>query len=533
MRRFFLVLLALLSLLLVTGCPPDRGGSGDDDDASDDDDSGPEDDDDASTDDDDASDDDDVVDDDDFVDDDDAVGPCDPVDVTTYVGTGPYNGSNTGQNDDYTGSCSAGAVPDQLLVFTPATGGSYELSTDNAGTDFDTLIYAFTDCGNPGGSELGCNDDGAQEVFQYSSDLSISVSAGVPVYVAVEGYDGTGNYALTITGTICGDAVVSGDELCDDGNTDSGDGCDDLCQWECDEDTYEPNSTIADATDVDAIGLPATLEPLLLCPTDMNVEYGIFTDIFAVSVEADDNLIVQALPGATTACLDQEMIIQAYDVGLTEVLAEATPGTDDCLTLVAGPGPQDFLVFVWGQDQTLAPVDYGLSFDAAPPECGNGVTEPGEGCDDGNLVDGDGCEADCQLPPICGMTANQDLGVLTGTQNVSVDLSLETDDLPDVEGCADIGVGGGDYMIRFEVTDTGDLGIDLDHNGGGDAQYALFQADPDCDAVEIGTYGLCVDIYPDVVMSLTAAVTPGEYFLLIDAYSDTLTGAVEVDLTAP
>ncbi|MBN1774273.1 MAG: hypothetical protein JXB32_23640, partial [Deltaproteobacteria bacterium] len=30
-----------------------------------------------------------------------------------------------------------------------------------------------------------------------------------------------------------------------------------------------------------------------------------------------------------------------------------------------------------------------------PVTCGNGVTNSGEDCDDGNLVDGDGCESDC------------------------------------------------------------------------------------------------------------------------------------------
>ena len=30
--------------------------------------------------------------------------------------------------------------------------------------------------------------------------------------------------------------------------------------------------------------------------------------------------------------------------------------------------------------------------------CGDGIVEEGEYCDDGNRIDGDGCEADCQLP---------------------------------------------------------------------------------------------------------------------------------------
>jgi len=34
--------------------------------------------------------------------------------------------------------------------------------------------------------------------------------------------------------------------------------------------------------------------------------------------------------------------------------------------------------------------------------CGNGVTEPGEACDDGNQVSGDGCSADCKSTEVCG-----------------------------------------------------------------------------------------------------------------------------------
>ncbi len=39
-----------------------------------------------------------------------------------------------------------------------------------------------------------------------------------------------------------------------------------------------------------------------------------------------------------------------------------------------------------------------------PPECGNGEVELKESCDDGNLLDGDGCQADCTPTPepVCG-----------------------------------------------------------------------------------------------------------------------------------
>ncbi len=43
---------------------------------------------------------------------------------------------------------------------------------------------------------------------------------------------------------------------------------------------------------------------------------------------------------------------------------------------------------------------------AEQPECGNGILETGEECDDGNLLNGDGCNSNCELEeppgPICG-----------------------------------------------------------------------------------------------------------------------------------
>ena len=36
------------------------------------------------------------------------------------------------------------------------------------------------------------------------------------------------------------------------------------------------------------------------------------------------------------------------------------------------------------------------------PFCGDGVLDPGEACDDGNNIDGDGCSALCTVEPFCG-----------------------------------------------------------------------------------------------------------------------------------
>src|ERR1043166_3853095 len=37
-----------------------------------------------------------------------------------------------------------------------------------------------------------------------------------------------------------------------------------------------------------------------------------------------------------------------------------------------------------------------------PDDCGNGRLDPGEACDDGNAIAGDGCSAHCQSKEVCG-----------------------------------------------------------------------------------------------------------------------------------
>jgi cysteine-rich repeat protein len=42
------------------------------------------------------------------------------------------------------------------------------------------------------------------------------------------------------------------------------------------------------------------------------------------------------------------------------------------------------------------------SYNAPTVACGNGTVEPGESCDDGNLISGDGCALDCKSRELCG-----------------------------------------------------------------------------------------------------------------------------------
>jgi cysteine-rich repeat protein len=66
--------------------------------------------------------------------------------------------------------------------------------------------------------------------------------------------------------------------------------------------------------------------------------------------------------------------------------------------------------------------------DCTEPRCGDGVVDPGdeEACDDGNLVDGDGCDTDCELSPgVCG----------NGVVEPEEDEECDDGNLVDGDGC--------------------------------------------------------------------------------------------------
>jgi cysteine-rich repeat protein len=79
---------------------------------------------------------------------------------------------------------------------------------------------------------------------------------------------------------------------------------------------------------------------------------------------------------------------------------------------------------------------------SVPPGCGDGVVDPGEACDDGNDVDGDGCDSDCTLS--CVVDADCDDGdVCNGPErcNASMHRCQHGTHAPDLTECT---LEGGD-----------------------------------------------------------------------------------------
>jgi cysteine-rich repeat protein len=452
--------------------------------------------------------------------------PITATDVTGSIGSTTTVNTST-ESDDFTGSCGGEGAPDTLLSFIASDTTDYVISTVNPGTDYDTILMAFTDCTDPTGSELDCNDDAGGGL---QSTIIVSATAGQIIYVVIDGYDGGGAAEVSISPIVCGDGnVAAGVEQCDDGNTSDGDGCAADCTWECTDDGNEDDDSEAAAT-----ALTGTY-PLsgggVLCPGDSSVDYDMPVDFFTLSIPVGQVIDAVITAGTLTDCTEQQLSIQFLDPGLVNDLGVATSDGTDCPSVqgVANRDGVEVVMVIFANNATAPPQDYNFTLTTRAIVCGDSIADPGEACDDGNSTAGDGCENDCTLTPLCNMTADEDLGTLTsGTGvNAQVDLTAESHSYPDLS-CVllENGSDGEDYMYSFTVTTAGTLTIDVDHTGG-DVMYGLFADDGSC------TETSCTDLYPDVTGQISATVAPGSYRLVAQTWGPGNGANVSVTLTAP
>ncbi len=174
----------------------------------------------------------------------------------------------------------------------------------------------------------------------------------------------------------CGDGVVAGNELCDDGNTTSGDGCSSSC-------AVEAGYTCPTAN--------APCTRLAYCGNGI--------------VDGTD----QCDDGNTTAgdgCSPTCKVEPAY-----ACVSTGTPPKSVCHVTTCGDGKKE------GSEQcddgNLVPYDGCSPTCTIEPKCqggtctavcGDGLKFPQEGCDDGNTTSGDGCSSTCTVETGTGYT---------------------------------------------------------------------------------------------------------------------------------
>lgn len=150
---------------------------------------------------------------------------------------------------------------------------------------------------------------------------------------------------------VCGNGHVEGSEACDDGNVTSGDGCDAACKLE--------DGAPCSANDDCSSGLCNLLAGGQCAPTDA------CGNGLVEGSEACDDGNTRPGDGCDASCLGENGSACSDDDQCTSALCN-TVGSNTCMP---------------------------------PDQCGNGVVETGEACDDGGRVPGDGCSANCKGEP--------------------------------------------------------------------------------------------------------------------------------------
>jgi len=207
---------------------------------------------------------------------------------------------------------------------------------------------------------------------------------------------------------VCGNGIVEPGEQCDDGNLVDGDGCSSTCQVEprCANGVVEAGEQCDDGNVVNGDGCSASCQ-LEGCTAGLTGTW----DGGPFGIQFRWNIIEDAAGNL----VGDYYLVAASGSPYGGLLTGTHAGAMVTMGLVGTASDCDTIHFSDFGGFTLTRV--------ASTVCGNGVLEPGEQCDDGNLVDGDGCDHNCGIP---------------GCPNGHLDPGEECDDgnLIDNDGCA-------------------------------------------------------------------------------------------------
>ncbi|NUP04467.1 MAG: hypothetical protein HOW73_00210 [Polyangiaceae bacterium] len=319
---------------------------------------------------------------------------------------------------------------------------------------------------------------------------------------------------------VCGDGVldVIGGEVCDDGNTISGDGCaadcltpelDVLCAQ------AEPlvlDQNISSTTVGGPTGYTSQCDPYMATPVETYsmTPPGPGRLRLQLSSEADLGLSVYA------DCADaiSELSCQnALGDDLLEVDFNAQPA-EPVLVIVRGATPLQAGAFV-------------LHADFTPAVCGDGVAVGPEACDDGNVASGDGCSGDCsaiEWPQFCAA-----LPVL------STDAPIQgtTDGAPDyfdLSGqCSYVNGGGAERAYSFVAPSDGTLHLSLTQPSD---NFSLYVQDG-CGPASRDTYVACSNFaFPGTSEMTSPPLTGGQAVtVIVDGFTAGDAGPFELSAT--
>jgi cysteine-rich repeat protein len=198
------------------------------------------------------------------------------------------------------------------------------------------------------------------------------------------------------------DGVLGGTEECDDGNEVDGDGCDNDCSFTCTAGT--PNGDVV-CDDTDPCNGVETCTPEHTCaagtPSPDGTSCG--QGMICKGGVCGDDTCGDGFVSAAEEC-DDGNIVDGDGCDSCQFSCESSePGACTPADPCEGQGVCDDATHTCSPGTPLPDgTSCGMSSYCSAgvctlAVCGNGVIDPNEACDDGNLVDGDGCDVDCTL----------------------------------------------------------------------------------------------------------------------------------------
>jgi len=458
--------------------------------------------------------------------------------------------TTTGSTNKVDGCGTAsGTAPDVVYAVTPDIDG---LLTANVKGAFNSIVYVQSSCG-VAASLLACSYKANATTNPYILDglgsppktVSAPVLANTTYYVFVDSAVGSGTPSggafkldVSVTPAVCGNGIVEGAEQCDDGGTESDDGCSSTCQLE----THGPKTcAAAEAVTLTPTGAPGTYSATLARgTTGYNASHN-FTTTTNHVCQAPGREAYFAVTAPAAGILRAKVQSTAFDAVLGFRTSCATSGTPLACDNAAPKGDPETLATpiaanetLWVVVDTASATDFGrftLDLEITPSGCGDGffVPSPDEQCDDGNTVSGDGCSATCKLETIAGAdTCPGVLMMLTGTglQPRKGSMTFDTTSLaPDyVSAC---GGNARDAVVRVVPNTSGLLSAQIKNLPGGLVHARTTCADP-ASEIKKSNLSTCPSVVPDFIQFPVQANK--EYFLFVDGL-DGVAGVSTLDVT--
>ncbi len=310
---------------------------------------------------------------------------------------------------------------DYYSVIVPEGGSiNIDLTNGRGGCPFDSYVSLF---GPNGTTLLGVDDDDGIDVCSTIDPRRDAFAANLPAgtyYIQVRGFNNTasggvvdyGRYVLTVlvNPAACGNGITESRaaEQCDDANTVAGDGCSATCGIEPLATVMGPGMNQVVAGAISPIGNADFIRIDMLAPGYIAAE-----------------VFIPARGRCDAATGSADPVLTLFDANFVSLGSDDNDGIASCARIdptvdafaLVQAGTYYLRVTESGNDALINA--YIVDVRTLGQGCGNAVQEGAEECDDGNTLDGDGCNQTCEFEGLREVEPNGTFATATLVQSAT------------------------------------------------------------------------------------------------------------------